>query len=119
VNDSPSQEITSAANSVAVVTDVRGRKIGIRKPKLLDRMRLFEVVGAENAMNGPYLGVAMLAVWAVSIDGDLIPRATTKLAVEGIVQRLDDDGLDAVSEWIAENNIPKSVEETQAAIKNE
>lgn len=104
MNDqSPSQEVANAAKKSVVVTDKRGRKIEVRKLKTLDRMRLVELVGAANAANEQYLGFAMLAYSVSSIDGNPMGRPATKLALEGIVQELDDEGFDAVSNAFVEH----------------
>ena len=98
----PSQEIIKAANATILVTDAGGRKIEVRKLKTLDRMRLFELVGAENSMNDRYLGYATLAFSVVSIDGEPLPCPDSKLSLEAIVQRLDDDGFAAVAKSFAD-----------------
>lgn len=116
----PTQEVLRAANANLVVTDSRGRKIEVRKLKTLDRMRLLELVGSENANNDRYLGYATLAFSVTSIDDQPIPRPATKMALEAIVQNLDDDGFEAVSKGIAETFLPKVETEAQLkeAIKN-
>lgn len=101
--DTPSQEVIRSANATTIVTDAQGRKIGVRRLKTLDRMRLFELVGPENAMNDRYLGYATLAFSVVSIDGDPVPRPDKKMALEAIVQRLDDDGFNAVAKSFADS----------------
>lgn len=118
--DSPSEEIIKSAKKTVIVEDAGGRKIEIRKVKTLDRMRLLEIIGADNSENNRYLGLAMLAYSVVSIDGDSVTRPGTKLALEAIVQRLDDDGFDAVSQGVVEHFMPsaKTEDEVKQAIKN-
>jgi hypothetical protein len=96
--ETPSQGIVRAANQVTQVTDARGRVIGVKKIGALDRMRMFEAVGAENSKNEPYLGYASLAFHVGSIDGDPVTRPGTKAQLEALIQRLDDDGMNAVAE---------------------
>ena len=118
--ETPSETIIKAANVTVKVIDARGRSIEIRKLKTLDRMRLFELVGAENSMNDRYLGHATLAYSVVSIDGTPLGRPATKLALEGIVQQLDDDGFEAVAKGSVEHFLPKeeSLDQVKADIKN-
>jgi hypothetical protein len=102
------------------VQDVRGRSIEVKKLKTLDRMKVLELIGADNSMNDRYLGFAILAYSVVSIDGSPVPRANSKMALEATVQLLDDDGFDAVSEGIAKNFLAtaQTVEEAKDAVKN-
>ncbi len=118
--ETPTQAIVKAANAVVTVTDARGRSITIAKMKALDQMRLFEAVGAVNAKNDGYLGVASLAYHVTAIDGEPVMRPQNKIQLEAIVQRLDDDGFEAVAKGISDNFVPKSVTEDEAkeAIKN-
>lgn len=101
-DETPSQAIVKAASQTAAVTDPRGRSISLRKLNALDRMKLFELVGADNAKNEQYLGYATLAYMVAAIDGESAPRPTTKLQLEAMVQRLDDDGLEAIGNHFAE-----------------
>ena len=57
---------------------------------------MFEVVGADNSRNDAYLGYASLAFHVTSVDGDPVTRPANRLQLEALVQRLGDDGLEAV-----------------------
>jgi hypothetical protein len=94
-SDTPTQAIVKAANEVHTV-EAQGRTFGVRKLQALDRLKMFEVVGAENSKNEAYLGYAALAFHVVSIDGETVNRPTSKLQLEALIQRLGDDGMDAV-----------------------
>jgi hypothetical protein len=100
--ETPTQAIVKSANAVQTVTDERGRVLAIKKMKPLDRLKMFEVVGAENSKNEMYLGYASLAYHVASIDGEAVNRPATKMQLEALVQRLDDDGLNAVGQWLEE-----------------
>jgi hypothetical protein len=115
VTDSPSQELSKPAKES--VTDSRGRVLVVRKMNALDRLRVFELIGAENASNEPYLGYANLAYSVESIDGGPLPVPRTKLALEGAVQKLDDDGLAAVAQAFLKI-YAATAEETKDAVKN-
>ncbi|MDA8231701.1 MAG: hypothetical protein M0006_10215 [Magnetospirillum sp.] len=99
----PSETIIQAANAVATVTDATGRSISIKRMNALDRLRMFEAVGSENVKNEAYLGYATLAFHVASIDGDSILKPANKLQLEGLIQRLGDDGLSAVALGIGEH----------------
>ena len=114
--DTPSETIVKAANQPTARIDAAGRSIGIRKMQALDRLKMFEVVGADNARNEPYLGYAALAFHVSSIDGEPVGRPTNKIQLEALVQRLGDDGLNAVGDAVQEMIAPK--EEDAETIKN-
>jgi hypothetical protein len=114
--ETPSQAIVKAANQPHTRTDASGRTIGIRKMQALDRLKMFEVVGPDNAKNEPYLGYAALAFHVASIDGDPVNRPSNKLQLEALIQRLGDDGMNAVGEAVQEMFLPK--EEDAELIKN-
>jgi hypothetical protein len=82
----------------------------------LDRLKMFEVVGADNARNEPYLGYAALAFHVSSIDGEPVSRPTNKIQLEALIQRLGDDGMNAVGEAVQEMLAPR--EEDAELIKN-
>jgi hypothetical protein len=114
--DSPSQEIAKPITKM--VTDSRGREIEVRKLKPLERLRMLEIIGAQNAENQPYLGYAMLAYSVNKIDEQVVPKIGSKLALEAVVARLDDEGLNAVGEAFKELYAGASGEEDQI-LKNE
>jgi hypothetical protein len=117
MNETPSQAVV-AAKSVTV-KDAGGRSIEVRKLKILDRMRVIELVGAANAANEQYLGFAVLAYSVSSIDGNPVGRPATKLALEAIVQQLDDDGFAAVSKAFEDHFMDGASEEAiREAVKN-
>jgi hypothetical protein len=106
--------------STVTVADKRGRQIEVRKLKPLDILRLTEMVGADNALNQPYLGYATLVASVVAIDGVATPSLSTKRTLEAQIQQLDEDGLNAVGEAFKKlYGDALSAEETQAQLKNE
>jgi hypothetical protein len=83
-------------------------------------MHLAEAVGPENARNEVYFGLASLAFHVTEIDGEQIIQPRTKLALEGLVKRLDDEGINAVALGIAEHFTDPELltDEMRAALKN-
>jgi hypothetical protein len=115
-------EISDAeiGKATVIVNDARGRQLEVRKLKPLDRLRLVEMIGADNALNQPYLGYATLAASVVAIDGKPVRHLSSKLALEAVVQQLDDDGLNAVGEAFKKlYGDAVSADESQAQLKNE
>jgi hypothetical protein len=78
------------------VDDAQGRRLGVRKIGPLERMRLFKVIGPVNSQNPQYLGYAMLAYSVAEIDGEPSAPPATEPQMEMLVQRLGEDGFDAL-----------------------
>ena len=108
-----------AANKAVTVTDALGRSLGVRKMPILDRMRMFESIGPENSKNEAYVGYAALACSVVSIDGEAVARPASKIQLEGLIQRLGDEGIEAVADHFA-SEVQQAVdaEAEKAALKN-
>jgi hypothetical protein len=104
--DTPSQAIVREANGVFIVRDVNGREIGIKKLNALERLKMLKVIGG---FNDNALGYASLAFHVASIDGNIVNRPVTEAQVESIIQKLDDEGLNAVSIGIVEHFDPNKV----------
>jgi len=79
------------------VLDSGGRVLTLRRLTALDRLRLYKAIGAVLAENAPYLGMALLAISVMAIDGVPIPLPGSEGQLEGILQRLGDAGIEAVA----------------------
>src|SRR5690348_6794224 len=88
--DTPSETVVNAASEIKYETDVRGRRIGVEKPRALLRFRLLKILGADNAKNEPLLGNAMLAFLVRDIDGQKITPINSERQLEAMIDRLDD-----------------------------
>lgn len=97
MTDSPSARIVADANAPIVATDSRGRVIKARRLGALDRMNMLKAAGAELAGNGPWIGYATLASMVTDIDDAPQPRPRTVAQIEAAVDRLGDDGLNALA----------------------
>ena len=98
------------------VNDPRGRVIAVRKINALDRLKLFECVGADNSKNEAYLGYATLAWHVAGIDGQAVSRPGSKAQLEVLVSRLDEDGLGSVAGAIPA--LYGTGDEAEALLKN-
>jgi hypothetical protein len=83
--------------SERVIEDARGRKLTLRALTMLDRLRLFKALGSQLSMNDAYLGVASLAASVTAVDGVPLLFPTGEAAVENAVERLGEDGIEAVA----------------------
>ncbi len=99
--DTPTQRIIAEAAAEVSARDALGRRLSVRRMSALDRLRLFKAIGSELAQNSPYLGVAMLASSVTAIDDIPVPAPTTERQLEALVQRLGDEGLDAIADALA------------------
>ncbi len=120
VNDGPGavKELTGAAVKPVVVDDERGRKITLQKPGILAQYRLVEAMGAERAANERLYMMVMPLTYVAAIDGDPIAPPTSYLGIEALIQRLDQEGLEAVLKGVSANWGASDPEATRQALKN-
>jgi hypothetical protein len=93
--DTPSQQAIAKAAQEFVVEDARGRRITLKKPAVLAQYRLIEVAG-ETAKNEVYMGMVLPLIFVTAIDEEAVYQPTTKLQLEALITRLDEDGIEAV-----------------------
>jgi hypothetical protein len=89
-------------DGVVHVTSTGGKVIGIKRPNVLAQYKLVDAIG-DSAENRIYLNMCIPLMWVASIDDVPVPQPTSKLQIEGLVTRLDDDGISAVSKGIEEH----------------
>lgn len=102
LNETPSAQLVKKATAEVVVVDVRGRSITLKKPGVLAQFRLVEILG-DAAKNEVYMGMVLPLIFIAAIDGELVPQPVNKLQVEGLIQRLDEDGINAVMAGVQEH----------------
>ncbi|MFZ0270996.1 MAG: hypothetical protein WAL34_04015 [Acidobacteriaceae bacterium] len=93
VEGEPASPKPTAKGGIVKITLKDSREVGIRRMGPMDRMRMCSIIGAENSKNELYLSHAVPAYCIASIDGDIVPRPTTVLALEAMAERLGDDGI--------------------------
>jgi hypothetical protein len=99
--ETPSESLIKDANRTVIVTDARGRKLGVKRMgNGLVRFRLARILG-QDAANSQIMVQAMLYSSVVSVNGDPVPFPKTELQLEALIDRLDMDGLNAVetAQW--------------------
>jgi hypothetical protein len=112
----PTQVVLSAAAQTVVVTDKKGRRFVVRPPTALDTLRLFKAAGPVLAQNEPWLAMASLASTVTEIDGVPVPSPTSETQVEALVDRLGDDGLEALASSV--NNPDHNLADIEAQVGN-
>jgi hypothetical protein len=93
---------TPAVAQPVKVTDARGREITLRKPPVLAQFRFVEALG-KSAENQSYLAMTMPLIFIGAIDGVAVPTPNTKGEVEALIQRLDEEGLEALMTGVQEH----------------
>ena len=103
----------------AETVDALGRKIKIKKLKPSERVTLMLMLGSDVAKNEMVFGHAFLAAAVTEIDGATIYRANSLLELNVILDRLDDEGLEAVGAAYAEAFQAKPLDQAEIeAAKN-
>ncbi len=96
----PSQTIIRQSARTFTTVDTNGRRLSLRRLTALDTLRLFKAAGPMLAQNEPWLSMAGLAFSVLEIDGVPVPAPITEAQIEGLVDRLGDDGLAAIANVI-------------------
>lgn len=99
----PTDKVVTAAASSVTVTDSLGRSILVRRPLLSDQLDLMVVVGPEASKNDMYMAMMNVLLHVQSIDDDPILPLTTKKAVDEMVNKLGNEGVEAVTKAISEH----------------
>lgn len=118
VNDSTaSEELIKKAQAEVVVIDEKGRAIKLKKPSVLAQFRLIEALG-DTAKNQVYTAMVLPLIYIVGIDDEVLHPLNTKREIEALIQRLDEDGISAVSQGVMDNFAAQDPESDKTALKN-
>lgn len=101
VHESPSQQLVREAVAEQIVPDARGRKITLRKPAVIQQFRLVRLLG-DAAANATYMAMVFPLIFVTAIDGDPVLPPQKESEIEALIQRLDEDGIDAVVKGVGE-----------------
>lgn len=115
--ETPSEQVVAKAIMEANVVDANGRTITLKRPGVLAQFRLVEMLG-DTATNAAYVGMVLPLIYVTAIDGDRVSRITTKIGLEGLIQRLDEEGVMAVANGVMEHFGKQKPDEDAAALKN-
>ena len=115
----PSQAIILDANRIEYVVDGLGRRLGVKRISASLRRKVLKALTAESGEKGQLFVMGATACCCVSIDGDLIPFPTTELQVDALIDRLEQEGLNAVSTTLAVKfSPPKKEGDSKDELKN-
>lgn len=84
----------------ALVVDSAGRRLKIKRLSALDRVRLFRAAGA-NSENRMLMAYASAAASVVEIDSLPVAFPASQVALDALIGRLDEHGLEAAVEELA------------------
>lgn len=102
-DEAPSEQLVRQAKREAVVTDEKGRKIRLVRPGPLAQFNLVKLVGGEAAANSVYMGMTLPLIFVQAIDDALVPPPQTQRELEALIERLEDEGITAVMNGVAEH----------------
>ena len=94
---SPSQAVVLDANRIEYVVDDLGRRLGVKRISASLRRKVLKAMSAESGDKGQLFVMAATACCCVSIDGDLVPFPMTELQIDALIDRLEQEGLNAVA----------------------
>ena len=117
VNDTPSQQVLAKAAAAVTVHDSAGRAIELKKPVVLAQYRLIEILG-DSAKNETYTRMVLPLIYVASVDGEPVTPMVKKSELEALIQRLDEHGIAAVMNGVAEHFGAQDPEKDKAALKN-
>lgn len=116
MSDSPSAQLIAKASQEFDVKDSTGRLFKLKKPGLLAQFRLVECIG-DLAKNEVYFNMCRPLIYVAAIDGDPVLQPTSKLQLDALIQRVEDDGLKAIVDGIVEHFGMPDPEADKDAIK--
>lgn len=95
--ETPSQQLVRKASEEFATDDSRGRRLTLRKPGIMAQYDLVAMVGPTRAQNQVWMAMVMPVLYVTMIDGVRVPTPTTYREVQALLERLDEDGIEAVS----------------------
>jgi hypothetical protein len=111
MTETPTEQLTAAAQTKVLVTDARGRVIAVHKLSLLNYYAIAKAMG-ESASNPTLMDIAITAAAVRRIDTTDFAMPRTERDVEFLMQLLDFDGIKAAGDGLRQLNPPKDNEET-------
>lgn len=99
----PSEKVVASAAQSVEVVDSLGRRILVKRPLLSDQLDVMVVVGPEASKNDMYMAMMNVLLHVQSIDDDPVLPLTSKKAIDEMVNKLGNEGVEAVTTAISEN----------------
>lgn len=83
----------SKPNPPDIATDALGHTYTLKKPSILEQYRFVRFIGD---VSDRYMSMVAPLVWIRSIDGDPIGFPNNQRELDALIQRLGDEGVEAV-----------------------
>lgn len=99
----PTQQVVDEANRIVYTTDALGRTLGVTRINAKLQRRVFKALSSESAEKTRYLMQALTVCACVSIDGTPVAFPTSELQIDALIDRLEQEGLDAIALCLATN----------------
>lgn len=115
-DETPTQQIIAKTAKTFTIRDSDGRAIVLKKPGVIAQFRIVEVAG-ESARNEIYMRMILPLIYVVELAGEPVTQPTTKMQLEGLMQRLDEHGVNAVMKGVQEHFGEIDPEADKAAVK--
>lgn len=96
----PGAAAPAPASAESAIVDARGRRITLKRPPVLRQFDLILAVGPDTARNDTFMQLVLPLLWVSAIDDEPIKPPRSKAELDALIQRLDDEGLSAVTAWI-------------------
>jgi hypothetical protein len=102
--------LSPASAGGVMVVDAKRRQLTVRKLSVLEQIRVAKILGPQQSMNIPVVGIYRLAASVTAIDGVAEAFPASERQIEAMIQRLGDEGIEAVSKcykdqgWVAEES---------------
>lgn len=116
LNATPSAQAVAKAITEFTVPDKQGRQIKLKKPGVLAQYRMIEIVG-DSAKNEVYMNMVLPIIFVCAIGDEPVFQPSSKLELEALITRLDEDGIEAVMNGVREHFGPTTPEADQKAVK--
>lgn len=109
--NSASEAAVAPTQAQHTVKDAKGRVITMKKPHVLMQYNLVKMLG-ETARNAAYMQMVIPLLFVIDIDGDAVAFPNSQRELDALITRLDDHGITAVMDGIAEHFSPKESQES-------
>lgn len=115
-DDSPTEQVIAKAQKNATIEDSQGRKIVLKKPGVLAQYRIIEVAG-DAAKNEVWMRMVLPLIFVTEIAGNAVAQPTNRIQLDGLIQLLDEHGIEAVMNGVMEHFGASDPEKDKAEIK--
>lgn len=117
LNDgTPSEQVLSKAAQTFETKDSEGRTLVIKKPGILAQFNIVEVAG-DAAKNDVWMNMVLPVIYLSELAGEAVIPPKNRLQLNGLLQRLDEHGLNALGKAVQEHFGNSDPEKGKAAIK--